>query len=126
MRLPSCRFLSYHGGRFRDRSLVIEKRGKTTDYSAKAVMLAGTRYIVCINHQEADKDAADRAAILASLERQLKRGDKALVGNTGYRRFLKTVGDGHFAAANSRRPDTAPSNRPAAHRAAAAIRGAPQ
>src|SRR5690348_17885989 len=49
------------------------------------------------NHQQAEKDAADRAAVLAALERQLKRGDKALVGNTGYRRFLKTVGDGHFA-----------------------------
>ena len=47
--------------------------------------------------QQAEKDAADRAAVLAALERQLKRGDKALVGNTGYRRFLKTVGDGHFA-----------------------------
>jgi hypothetical protein len=36
-------------------------------------MLAGRRYIVCRNHQEAQKDAAaaDRAAILASLERQL-------------------------------------------------------
>ena len=54
------------------------------------------RYIVCINHQKAEKDAAERAAILAALERQLKRGDKALVGNTGYRRFLRTVGDGHF------------------------------
>jgi hypothetical protein len=32
----------------------------------------------------------------AALERQLTRGDKALVGNSGYRRFLKTVGDGHF------------------------------
>ena len=35
-------------------------------------------------------------AILASLERQLARGDKALVGNTGFRRFLKTEGHGHF------------------------------
>ena len=77
--------------------LTVEKRGKTTDYSAKAVTLAGARYIVCINHQEAEKDAAERLAILAALERQLKRGDKALVGNTGYRRFLRTVGDGHFA-----------------------------
>ena len=77
--------------------LTIEKRGRQTDYSAKSVTLAGTRYIVCINHQEAEKDAADRAAILAALERQLKRGDKALVGNTGYRRFLKTAGDAHFA-----------------------------
>jgi hypothetical protein len=77
--------------------LTIEKRGRDTDYGAKAVELAGQRYIVCVNHQQAEKDAADRAAILAALERQLRRGDKALVGNTGYRRFLKTVGEGHFA-----------------------------
>ena len=47
--------------------------------------------------QEAERDAATRQAILASLERQLARGDKALVGNTGFRRFLKTEGHGHFA-----------------------------
>jgi hypothetical protein len=72
-------------------------RRQQTDYGAKAVMLGGRRYIVCINHQEAAKDAADRAVLVADLERQLKRGDKALVGNAGYRRFLKTVGQGHFA-----------------------------
>ena len=77
--------------------LVVEKRGRDTEYSAKAVTLGGARYIVCINHREAAKDAADRTTILAALERQLRRGDKALVGNTGYRRFLKTVGDDHFA-----------------------------
>ena len=77
--------------------LTLEQRGKQTDYSAKAVTLGGQRYIVCINHQQAENDAAERATILAALERQLKRGDKALVGNAGYRRFLKTVGEGHFA-----------------------------
>jgi transposase len=76
--------------------LTVEKRGKTTDYSAKAVTVAGARYIVCINHQAAEKDAAERAAILAALQHQLKRGDKSLVGNTGYRRFLKAVGGDHF------------------------------
>ncbi len=87
--------------------LIIEKRGRDTDYSAKAVTLGGVRYIVCINHQEAAKDAADRTAILAALERQLHRGDKALVGNTGFRRFLKTVGDGHFASDRSKADDDA-------------------
>jgi hypothetical protein len=77
--------------------LTITKRRNQSDYGAKAVMLGSQRYIVCRNHQEAEKDAADRAAILAALERQLKKGDKALVGNTGYRRFLATVGQGHFA-----------------------------
>jgi Transposase DDE domain len=77
--------------------LVINKRGRQTDYEAKAVMLAGRRYIVCRNRQEAEKDAADRTSIVAALERQLAKGDKALVGNTGYRRYLKTISDDHFA-----------------------------
>ena len=37
-----------------------------------------------------------RQAILTKLAQQLKKGDKALVGNTGFRRFLKTEGQGHF------------------------------
>src|SRR5579863_10367172 len=77
--------------------LVMKKRGKEIDYEAKTVMLAGRRYIVCRNHQEAAKDAADRASIIAALERQLAKGDKALVGNTGYRRYLKTISQDHFA-----------------------------
>jgi Transposase DDE domain len=77
--------------------LAINKRGRQTDYEAKTVKLAGRRYIVCRNHQEAEKDAADRASIVAALERQLAKGDKALVGNTGYRRYLKTISDQHFA-----------------------------
>ena len=77
--------------------LTLTKRGKEIDYEAKTVKLAGRRYIVCRNHQEAVKDAADRAAIVAALERQLARSDKALVGNTGYRRYLKTIRDDHFA-----------------------------
>jgi transposase len=75
----------------------MNKRGKQADYAAKTVTLAGRRYIVCRNHQEAEKDAADRASILAALERQLAKGDKALVGNTGFRRYLKTISDEHFA-----------------------------
>jgi transposase len=47
------------------------------------------RYIVCLNPKQARKDAADREAILASLEEQLKNGPKALVGNKGYRRYLR-------------------------------------
>ena len=77
--------------------LMMSKRAKQEDYEAKAVLLAGRRYIVCRNHQEAEKDAADRAAIVAALERQLAKGDKALVGNTGFRRYLKTISDEHFA-----------------------------
>ena len=77
--------------------LVMSKRHKEIDYEAKTVKLAGRRYIVCRNHQEAAKDAADRAAIVAALERQLAKGDKALVSNTGFRRYLRTISDQHFA-----------------------------
>jgi hypothetical protein len=77
--------------------LLMKKRGKEIDYEAKTVMLAGRRYIVCRNRQEAEKDAADRASIVAALERQLAKGDKALVGNTGFRRYLKTISEEHFA-----------------------------
>ena len=77
--------------------LTITRRGHEIDYEAKAVTVGARHYILCRNHQEAEADAAGRDAILANLERQLARGDKALVGNTGFRRFLKTEGHGHFA-----------------------------
>jgi hypothetical protein len=77
--------------------LTITKRGHEIDYEAKAVTVGARHYILCRNHQEAEADAAGRDAILANLARQLARGDKALVGNTGFRRFLKTEGHGHFA-----------------------------
>jgi len=53
------------------------------------VWVDNRRYIVCVNSKQARKDAADRESILASLEEQLKNGPKALVGNKGYRRYLK-------------------------------------
>jgi hypothetical protein len=34
---------------------------------------------------------------VAALERQLAKGDRALVGNTGFRRYLKTISEEHFA-----------------------------
>ena len=74
---------------------VLMKPRREVDYEAKAVTLAGRRYIVCRNLDEMKKDAANRATIVAALERQLKKGDKSLVGNKGYRRFLKNPeGDG--------------------------------
>lgn len=63
----------------------------------KEVTVTGRRYIVCLNEEERRKDAHDRAAIVAHLQEQLKQGDKSLVGNKGYRRFLKRIGEGHFA-----------------------------
>jgi hypothetical protein len=70
--------------------LVIPRQGRPdTELEAKAVTLGDRRYVVCRNLAEAEKDAADRDVIVANLRQALRRGDKALVGNTGYRRFLK-------------------------------------
>jgi DDE family transposase len=63
----------------------------------KEVKVDGRRYVVCVNEDEVKKDRADREAIVAGLREQLRAGDKSLVGNKGYRRFLKVQGPGHFA-----------------------------
>jgi hypothetical protein len=73
------------------------RRGHEIDYEAKAVALAGRRYIVCRNLDQMNRDAADRASIVAALERQLQKGDKSLVGNKGYRRFLSKPDGRGFA-----------------------------
>jgi hypothetical protein len=62
----------------------------------KEVWVKERRYIVCLNEEERRKDAHDREAILAHLKEQLRNGDKSLVGNNGYRRYLKVEGSGHF------------------------------
>ena len=71
--------------------LVKRANGAETQLFAKEVRHAGQRYIVCRNEAEAEKDRADRQAIIAGLEPQLQRGDKALIGNSAYRRYLRRV-----------------------------------
>jgi hypothetical protein len=65
--------------------------GEETQLFVKEVKAEGRRYIVCRNEAEAEKDAADRQAIVAALEEQLKKGDKALIGNSAYRRYLRAT-----------------------------------
>jgi len=62
----------------------------------REVLVEGRRYIVCLNEEERRKDARDRKAIVKHLRRKLKQGDKSLIGNKGYRRYLKVEGEGHF------------------------------
>ncbi|BBO77379.1 transposase [Desulfosarcina widdelii] len=68
-------------------------RRKPAPLKVKEVIHEGTRYIVCLNERQARKDAADREAILESLKRKLKQGATSLVGNRGYRRYLKVAKD---------------------------------
>ena len=68
-------------------------RSKPAPLKVKEVVHDGSRYIVCLNQRQARKDTADREAIIDSLKRQLKKGPKALVGNRGYRKYLKLAKD---------------------------------
>lgn len=62
----------------------------------KEVRIQGRRYVVCLNEEQRRKDIADREAIVAHLREQLKRGDKELVGNKGYRKYLRVGKGEHF------------------------------
>jgi len=62
----------------------------------KEVVVGQTRYIVCHNEEQAKKDQADRTAIVESLKDKLKGSDKALVGNKGYRKYLRTSASKRF------------------------------
>lgn len=80
------------GGRYRE---VHGPREKSTDPSplkVKEVRVGARRYVVCLNDEQARKDCADRQAIVAALREQLKQGDKSLVGNKGYRKYLHGEG----------------------------------
>jgi len=84
------------GGRYQ---LVHAKGESSKDPSplkVKEVDVEGRRYIVCLNEDQVKKDAADRQAILEGLRQKLAQGDKALVGNQGYRKYL-TAGGAGFA-----------------------------
>jgi len=76
------------GGRYQ---VVHPKTSVAADQSplkVKEVMIEERRYVVCLNEDQAKKDAADRAAILDGLKEKLSQGAKALVGNKGYRKYL--------------------------------------
>lgn len=58
----------------------------------KEVVIEGRRYIITHNPEQAKKDAADRAAIVESLRERMKQGEKALIGNKGYRKYVRSSG----------------------------------
>jgi hypothetical protein len=63
--------------------------GGAAPLEVKDVRVDERRYIVCRNDDRAAKDAADRAAILAALEDRLRQGAGSLIGNRGFRKYLK-------------------------------------
>ena len=67
--------------------------GKTSKDPAplkvKEVFVNGSRYIVCLNTKQARKDAQDRQVIIEALKEKIKTTPKSLIGNKGYRKYLK-------------------------------------
>jgi hypothetical protein len=63
----------------------------------KEVFVEDRRYVVCVNAEQVETDRLKRGQIVAALREQLAKGDKSLVGNKGYRQYLKVEGDSHFA-----------------------------
>lgn len=58
----------------------------------RGVTIDDRDYVLCLNEDEATKDRHDRQAIVAALRDALRGGDTSLVGNKGYRRYLKSSG----------------------------------
>jgi hypothetical protein len=60
-------------------------------FKVKEVLIEDRRYVVWLNEEQRRKDAADREAIVAHLREQLKQGDKELIGNKVYRKYLRAA-----------------------------------
>jgi transposase len=82
-----------HPGRYRE----VRPEGSLSKNPAplkvKEVVLNNKRYIVCLNPKQARKDARDRQAIIDSLQEKIKTNPKGLIGNKGYRKYLKIARD---------------------------------
>jgi hypothetical protein len=94
-------------GRFR---VVHGPRQQSADpapLKVKEVWIAERRYVVCVNVEQVEHDRQQREQVVAALREHLRQGDKSLVGNKGYRRYLKVEGDGHFAVDEAKLQDEA-------------------
>lgn len=82
-------------GRFREVRAPRETSKDPAPLKVKDVNVGEHRYIICLNEEEARKAQHVRRSIVESLQRQIETSDKNLVGNKGYRRYLKPNGN-HF------------------------------
>lgn len=81
------------GGRYCEVHPKSDDRDDPSPLQVKEVWVEDARrYVVCLNIDQAKKDRLDREAVIASLKDALKNGDKSLVGNKGYRKFLRGGG----------------------------------
>jgi len=76
-------------GRYQEVQPERQRAKDPSPLKVKEVRIEDRRYVVCLNEEQRRKDAADRKAIVAHLRQQLKQGDKELIGNKGYRKYLQ-------------------------------------
>ena len=81
------------GGRYREVHPIGSKAKDPSPLKVKEVRHMDRRYIVCLNERQANKDKLTREAIIEALEEKIPKGPKALVGNKGYRRYVKIEND---------------------------------
>lgn len=77
------------GGRYKE---VYPEGNKSKDpapLKVKEIWVNNSRYIVCFNSKQARKEAKDRQAILDTLQEKIKSEAKGMIGNKGYRKYLK-------------------------------------
>jgi hypothetical protein len=80
-------------GRYAEVQPKSDKRDDPSPLKVKEVWVEDARrYVVCLNEDQATKDRHDREAVVASLRDALSKGDKSLVGNKGYRKYLRAGG----------------------------------
>lgn len=79
-----------------DYQIIQPKSPRHSPLQVKEVVHNKRRYVICLNEVQARKDAYDREQITKNLREKLKQGDKSLVGNKGYRKYLKAAGKEHF------------------------------
>jgi transposase len=80
-------------GRYAEVHPKSDDRDDPSPLKVKEVWVEDTRrYVVCVNEDQATKDRHDREAVVASLRDALSHGDKSLVGNKGYRKYLRAGG----------------------------------
>jgi len=77
------------GGSYREVYPETQVSKDPSPLKVKEVIIDENRYIVCLNTRQARRDAADRQAIIDSLKEKLQTNPKALIGNKGYRKYLR-------------------------------------
>ncbi|QJA05887.1 IS1634 family transposase [Thermosulfurimonas marina] len=85
--------------RFRIRRVIlVADRGMVSrevkgNLKVKEVWHEGRRYLICFNPEEAERERLSREEMVGKLEEKLRAGGlKGLIGNRGYRRYLKVEG----------------------------------